>query len=86
MGEPVSLSLYRVIQRRRLARPMMSTKKKLPAYEKGSGNIFADVGLPNAGEHLLKAALVVQLKRLLLGLRKPAAGAVRRPRRGSRSC
>jgi predicted XRE-type DNA-binding protein len=28
-------------------------------------NIFADLGLPNAEEHLLKAALVVQLKRLI---------------------
>ena len=43
----------------------MSTKKKLPAHSKGSGNIFADLGLPNAEEHQLKAALVVQLKRLM---------------------
>jgi phage-related protein/predicted XRE-type DNA-binding protein len=46
-------------------RPMMSTKKKLPAHEKGSGNIFADLGLPHAEEHQLKAALLVQLKRLI---------------------
>jgi predicted XRE-type DNA-binding protein len=44
---------------------MMSTKKKLPAHTKGAGNIFADLGLPNAEEHQLKAALVVQLKRLI---------------------
>jgi predicted XRE-type DNA-binding protein len=44
---------------------MMMTKKKLPAHEKGSGNIFADLGLPNAEEHQLKAALVMQLKRLI---------------------
>lgn len=43
----------------------MSTKKKLPAHTKGSGNVFADLGLPNAEEHQLKAALVVQLKRLI---------------------
>ena len=43
----------------------MSTKKKLPAHTKGSGNIFADLGLPNAEEHLLKAALIVELKRLI---------------------
>ncbi len=43
----------------------MTTKKKLPAHEKGSSNIFADLGLPNAGEHQLKATLVVQLKRLI---------------------
>ncbi|WP_316398918.1 helix-turn-helix transcriptional regulator [Bradyrhizobium sp. 33ap4] len=44
---------------------MMSTKKKLPTHSQGSGNIFADLGLPNAEEHQLKAALVVQLKRLM---------------------
>ena len=44
---------------------MMSTKKKLPVHSLGSGNIFADLGLPNAEEHQLKAALVVQLKRLM---------------------
>ena len=40
-------------------------KKALPAFEVGSGNIFADLGLPNAEEHLLKASLVVQLHRLI---------------------
>jgi predicted XRE-type DNA-binding protein len=43
---------------------MMSTKK-LPTHEIGSGNIFADLGLPNAEEHQLKAALILQLKRLI---------------------
>jgi predicted XRE-type DNA-binding protein len=53
----------------------MSTKKKLPVHTKGSGNIFADLGLPNAEEHQLKAALVVQLKRLIVerGLSQVAA-------------
>jgi len=37
------------------------SKKALPAHEIGSGNIFADLGVPNAEEHQLKAALVVQL-------------------------
>ncbi len=41
----------------------MTIRKKLPAHEKGSGNIFVDLGLPNAEDHQLKAALVVQLKR-----------------------
>ncbi len=41
------------------------TKKSVPAHEIGSGNIFADLGLPNAEEHQLKAALVVQLSRLI---------------------
>jgi predicted XRE-type DNA-binding protein len=44
---------------------MMSTRKKLPAHTKGSGNVFADLGLPNAEEHQLKAVLVVQLKHLI---------------------
>jgi len=48
-------------------RPITSTKKKLPAQTKGSGNIFADLGLPNAEEHQLKAVLVVQLKHLIAG-------------------
>jgi predicted XRE-type DNA-binding protein len=43
----------------------MTTKKKLPTHHRGSGNIFADLGLPNAEEHQLKAALVVQLKRMI---------------------
>ncbi|MDI1264540.1 MAG: helix-turn-helix transcriptional regulator [bacterium] len=43
----------------------MSAKRKLPAHTKSSGNIFTDLGLPNAEEHLLKATLVVELKRLM---------------------
>jgi hypothetical protein len=43
----------------------MSTRKKLPALEVGTGNLFADLGLPNAEEQQLKAVLVVQLKRLI---------------------
>jgi predicted XRE-type DNA-binding protein len=43
----------------------MKKKKRLPVFEVGSGNIFADLGLPNAEEHLLKASLVVQLHRLI---------------------
>jgi predicted XRE-type DNA-binding protein len=41
------------------------SKKTLPAHDVGSGNICADLGLPNAEEHQLKAALVVQLSRLI---------------------
>ena len=43
----------------------MSARRKLPDHTKGSGNIFADLGLPNAEEHQLKAALIVELKRLI---------------------
>jgi predicted XRE-type DNA-binding protein len=34
-------------------------------YEIGSGNVFADIGLPNAEEHLVKAQLVFKIDRLL---------------------
>jgi predicted XRE-type DNA-binding protein len=39
--------------------------KTLPAHDIGSGNIFADLGLPNAEEHQLKAALAAQPGRLI---------------------
>jgi predicted XRE-type DNA-binding protein len=44
----------------------MSARQKLPAHTKGSGNIFADLGLPNAEEHQLKASLLVQFKQLMI--------------------
>jgi predicted XRE-type DNA-binding protein len=31
----------------------------------GTGNIFADIGLPNADEHLVKAQLVYKIDRLM---------------------
>jgi predicted XRE-type DNA-binding protein len=34
-------------------------------FEIGSGNVFADVGLPNAGEHLIKAELVFRIDGLM---------------------
>ena len=43
----------------------MKKEEPLPAFEVGSGNIFADLGLPNAEEHLLKAGLVVRLGQLI---------------------
>lgn len=33
----------------------------LPEHEVGSGNIFADIGRPDPGTHLLKAQLVSRL-------------------------
>jgi predicted XRE-type DNA-binding protein len=39
-------------------------KKKI-RHERGSGNVFADIGLPNAGEHLIKAQLVFKIDALL---------------------
>jgi predicted XRE-type DNA-binding protein len=34
-------------------------------HEISSGNVFADIGLPNAGEHLVKAKLVVKIDGLM---------------------
>jgi predicted XRE-type DNA-binding protein len=34
-------------------------------HEKSSGNVFADIGLPNAGEHLVKAKLVFKIDGLM---------------------
>jgi len=34
-------------------------------HEKSSGNVFADAGLPNAEEHLVKAQLVLKIDQLL---------------------
>lgn len=39
--------------------------KKVPEHEVGSGNVFADLGLPDAQELLLKSEIVVELARLL---------------------
>jgi predicted XRE-type DNA-binding protein len=40
------------------------TKRKTEVHE-GSGNVFADLGLPNPEERLLKASIVSELHRLI---------------------
>src|SRR5713101_7574705 len=40
-------------------------KRKALEMEPGSGNVFADLGLPDAGEHLIKAGLVVKINRII---------------------
>lgn len=40
-------------------------KSRRTKVEVGSGNIFADLGLPDADEMLLKSQIVVQLHRLI---------------------
>jgi len=59
----------------------MSNRKR---YETGSGNVFKDLGVPNAEEHLVKAQLVFKIDRIMKdrGLRQvEAAGlfGVRQP-------
>src|SRR5882757_7562237 len=39
--------------------------KKRIGYEVGSGNVFADIGLPNAEEHVVKAQLVYKIDGLI---------------------
>ena len=39
--------------------------KKRADYEVGSGNVFVDIGLPNADEHLVKAQLVYKIDGLM---------------------
>ena len=38
---------------------------KLPKFEKSSGNVFADLGLPNADELLLKAQITFEIERAM---------------------
>jgi predicted XRE-type DNA-binding protein len=38
---------------------------KKVGYEVGSGNVFADIGLPNAEEHQIKAQLVYKIDTLI---------------------
>jgi predicted XRE-type DNA-binding protein len=40
-------------------------KRKTLEMEPGSGNVFADLGLADAGEHLIKAGLVVKINRTI---------------------
>ncbi len=49
-----------------------------PRYETGSRNVFQDLGLPNAEEHLVKAQLVHKIDTLLKerGLKQAEAAAL----------
>jgi predicted XRE-type DNA-binding protein len=40
-------------------------KRKALEVEASTGNVFADLGLPDAGEHLIKAGLVVRIDRII---------------------
>ena len=47
-------------------------------HEKSTGNVFADIGLPNADEHLVKAKLVLKIDTLMRerGLKQVEAAAL----------
>jgi predicted XRE-type DNA-binding protein len=40
-------------------------KRKALEQEPSTGDVFADLGLPDAGEHLIKAGLVVRIDRIV---------------------
>ena len=50
-------------------------KRKALEMETGSGNVFADLGLADAGEHLIKAGLVVKIDRTIRQRRLTQAAA-----------
>ena len=55
----------------------MARRRKI-RIEEGSGNIFADLGLDNPEEELLRAELVLQLVRAIRGLGITQAEAAKR--------
>jgi predicted XRE-type DNA-binding protein len=70
--------------------------EKKPDFEAGSGNVFADLGLPHPEQELLKAHLTLQIHRLikarnltqaeagkLLGVKQPHVSALIRNRSGN---
>jgi predicted XRE-type DNA-binding protein len=77
----------------------MKTKSKVAKTERvieGSGNVFADLGLPNAEQELLKARLTMQIARIIkdrgltqaaaaeiLGVQQPLVSALMRNRAGT---
>ena len=50
-------------------------KRKALEREPSSGNVFADLGLANPGEHLIKAGLVVRIHRIIRQRKLPQADA-----------
>jgi len=57
---------------------MTVKKKRRIEVEVGSGNIFADLGLPDAEELLLKAQIVVTLHRLIRARKLTQTAAAKR--------
>ncbi|HME10345.1 MAG TPA: helix-turn-helix transcriptional regulator [Bryobacteraceae bacterium] len=52
-------------------------KRKALEQEPSSGNVFADLGLADAGEHLIKAELVVRIDRIVRQRKLTQAAAAR---------
>ena len=73
-----------------------NNRKKKIRVEEGSGNVFADLGLPNPERELLKARLTLQIHKIvkargltqtqagaLLGIKQPHVSALMRNRAGN---
>jgi predicted XRE-type DNA-binding protein len=58
----------------------MAARKNKPRIIPSSGNVFADLGLPNAEEKLTKVRLAVAINHLLAGHQLSQAAAARRLR------
>ena len=69
---------------------------KMDRVTEGSGNVFADLGLPNADQELMKARLTLQIARIIkdrgltqaeaakiLGIQQPHVSALARNRAGN---
>ena len=50
-------------------------KREPLKQEPSTGNVFADLGLPDAGEHLIKAGLVLRIDQTIRRRRLTQAGA-----------
>ncbi len=74
----------------------MKRGTKRVGVEEGSGNVFADIGLPHAEQELLKARLTLQIYKLIkardltqakageiLGIKQPHVSALMRNRAGT---
>jgi len=77
-------------------RTEMNAKKTKPRATDGSGNVFADLGLPNPEQELVKASLTLRIHRIirqrgltqkeaaaLLGVKKPQVSLLMRNRSGN---
>jgi predicted XRE-type DNA-binding protein len=75
---------------------MATRSRKSIKAEKGSGNVFADLGIPHPEQELLKAKLTLQIYRLIkdrgltqaeagkiLGIKQPHVSALTRNRAGA---
>jgi len=75
---------------------MPAKKKAMTEVVQGSGNVFADLGLPNPEQELMKARLTLQIARIIkdrgltqteaakiLGIQQPHVSALARNRAGN---